>query len=256
MSMKRSALFTIAALLFAVAISLFVSGPPEQAQTAQAQQQRIKQDAQGRVKIVSDSGDAIDYFENTNLIYDEQRQIFRLDYDYINKLPQELHPAYNRTVQLPDFVYDEGNDRFIHRKSGLWYIIKNGRRVFPAEYYIEPGKHEIAYVEMENRPDDVWVHASTTEIVVQPGDSLVWIGTALPQQYRMSMSFWLAERGRFLERNGIKNPDMISPGQVLIYHNYVDREAPAAISEYVSSFAGRFYVGRDRFGYAQLVRIE
>jgi len=254
--MKRSALFTIAALSFAVAISLFVSGPPEQAQTAQAQQQRIKQDAQGRVKIVSVSGYTVDYFENTALIYDEQQHVFRLDYGFINKLPQELHPAYNRTVQLPGFVYDEENGRFIHRESGLWYIVKNGRRMFPAEYYTEPGKYDISYVEMENRPDDVWVHASTTEIVVQPGDSLVWIGSALPQQYRMSMSFWLAERGRFLERNNIKNPDLISPGQVLIYYNYVDREAPEEIFEYVRSFAGRFYAGRDRFGYAQLVRIE
>ena len=239
-----------------VLVLAFVSGCSEQGQTGQEQQQRIKQDAQGRAKIVSVSGYAVDYFENTALFYDEQQQIFRLDHDFINKLPQELHPAYNRAVQLPGFVYDGENDRFIHRESGLWYIVKNGRRMFPAEYYIEPGKYEISYVEMENRPDDVWVHASTTEIVVQPGDSLVWIDTALPPQYRMSMSFWLAERGRFLERNGIKNPDLISPGQVLIYYNYVDREATEEIFEYVRSFAGRFYAGRDRFGYAQLVRIE
>jgi hypothetical protein len=191
-----------------------------------------------------------------DLIYDEQRQIFMLDYDAIDKLPKALHPAYNRTIQLPGFVYDEENARFVHRKSGLWYVIKNGRRVFPAELYIEPGKYEIAYVEVENRPDDVWVHASTTEIIVQPGNSLAWIGNALPQQYRMSIRFGLAERERFFERNGIKDPDRIFPGQVLVYHNYVDREAPVAISEYVRSFSGRFYVGRDRFGYAQLVRIE
>jgi hypothetical protein len=239
-----------------VLVLAFVSGCSEQEQTAQAQQQRIKQDAQGRVKIVSASGYAIDYLENTALIYDEKQQIFRLDHDFINKLPQELHPAYNRTVQLPGFVYDEENDRFIHRESGLWYIVKNGKRMFPAEYYIEPGKYEIAYVEMENRPDEVWVHASTTEIVVQPGDNLARTVTALPQPFRMSDSFWLTKHGRFLERNNIKNPDLISPGQVLIYYNYVDREASEAILEYVRSFVGRFYVGRDRFGYAQLIRIE
>lgn len=196
------------------------------------------------------------YRYSPDLIYDEQRQIFMLDHDAIDKLPKALHPAYNRTIQLLGFVYDEENARFVHRKSGLWYVIKNGRRVFPAELYIEPGKYEIAYVEVENRPDDVWVHASTTEIIVQPGNSLAWIGTALPQQYRMSIRFGLAERERFFERNGTKDPDRIFPGQVLVYHNYVDREAPAAISEYVRSFAGRFYVGRDRSGYAQLVRIE
>ena len=243
-------------LMTVVLVLTFISGYSEQGQTAQSQQYRIKQDAQGSVKTVSASGYATGYFENTDLIYDERQQVFRLDYEFINKLPQELHPAYNRTVQLPGFVFDEENDRFIHRESGLWYIIKNGIRMFPAEYYIEPGKYEIAYVEMESRPDDVWVHASTTEIVVQPGDNLAWIGTALPQQYRMSMSFWLAERGRFLERNGIKNPDLLAPGQVLIYYNYIDLHAPEAIFEYVRSFAGRFYAGRDRFGYAQLISIE
>ena len=66
--------------------------------------------------------------------------------------------------------------------------------------------------------DGEWYYAYVLEAVL-----VFTKGMVLP--LIMSLSFWLAEHGRFFECNGIKNPDPISPGQVLIYRNFVDREA-------------------------------
>ena len=165
-----------------------------------------------------------------------------------NEIKEEmLAGSETRAVRImPGFELDEENQRFVHPKTGVWFLSDEDGRVFilPAEQYAEPKDIDEIYrisgesslwgiwypenIVVEDRPEEVWQLAEIKEVPIQQGDTFSSLysqhiaGLQWQQHFRMDPQ-WYMEQVRKI--NNIEDLNLIRAGDVLRIPIYIDKDS-------------------------------
>jgi hypothetical protein len=148
---------------------------------------------------------------------------------------------------LPDFEFDEENQRFIHPKTGVWFLSDGKFFTIPSEQYVTFKEFDEVQiyilknnvtsedmwfpkrVELEYRPDEVWRLVEIKEVSVQEGDYFYTLsrrytdlGQMWERHFRMDHQ-WYVEQVKKL--NDLEDINLIHSGGILRIPLYVDKES-------------------------------